>query len=451
MLSDETLLLIEKFKSLNQEIPVVISKNRYKASKVCLQEDIYANLQYIYNNYNKIKNDKNLNCEKEDNEKEDNNDGKKNIDNIITNENININNIGGISESNEINGKIFSSFNDYYDYYNDAINISGINKAGNDDETKNIDKTINIKDAEGNNETEIDFLSLCAYGETHDKYEKYKRVCILDDGFTALNIKKDLNIALIDGTKNLFKQFVIPAGILREPMSSIKYSNCIIISKTVELNSLLEAEIRKYNNSCPIFYSYYAPTNIKGGIGGKETISFQNISEKKAKKAIIISGIGNSEYFYSNIKSCGFEIVYNFEYNDHYKYKDKDLLDIKIKLDNYLNNICNNKNNKNKYVTNIKSDKHAKNDKYYNDKCDKYSEDVVIITTLKDYVKLKEFKLQYPEIIDKLYYLDFEVKIDNRFYDFIIDNYLHYIENIRPELVSNIKNSIIKKNEKKLN
>ncbi|MHB8282724.1 MAG: tetraacyldisaccharide 4'-kinase [bacterium] len=364
MLSDETLLLIEKFKSLNQEIPVVISKNRYKASKVCLQDDIYVNLQDIYNN----------------------------------------------------------------------------------------------------NETEIDFLSHCAYGETHDKYEKYKRVCILDDGFTALNIKKDLNIVLIDGTKNLFKQFVIPAGILREPMSSIKYSNCIIISKTVKSNPLLETEIRKYNNSCPIFYSYYAPTSIKGGLGGKETISCQNISGGKAKKVIIISGIGNPEYFYYNIKSCGFEIVYNFEYNDHYKYKDKDLLNIKIKLDNYLNNKHNNKNNK--YVTNIKSDKHAKNDKHNdkhnknNDKNikpakhlqnDKYLEDVIIITTLKDYVKLKEFKLKYPEIIDKLYYLDFEVKIDNKFYDFIIDNYLNYIGNTRPELVSNIKNSIIKKNEKKLN
>jgi tetraacyldisaccharide-1-P 4'-kinase len=410
LLSDETLLLIEKFKSLNQEIPIVISKNRYKASKVCLQEDIYANLQDIYDNYNKIENG----------EKENNNNDKNTIDNIIINENININEIE----------------NDNY--------------------------------AGSNNETEIDFLSHCAYGETQDKYEKYKRVCILDDGFTALNIKKDLNIVLIDGTKNLFKQFVIPAGILREPMSSIKYANCIIISKTVGLNPLLEEEIRKYNNSCPIFYFYYAPTNIKGGMGGKETISFQNISEKKVKKAIIISGIGNPEYFYSNIKSCGFEIIYDFEYNDHYKYKDKDLLNIKIKLDNYLDNYLNDKHNNknNKYVTNIKSDKHAKNDQY-NDKYDKnndknikptkhlqndkYSEDVIIITTLKDYVKLKEFKLKYPEIIDKLYYLDFEVKIDNKFYDFIIDNYLNYIGNIRPELVSNIKNSIIKKNEKKLN
>ncbi len=449
MLSDETLLLIEKFKSLNQEIPVVISKNRYKASKVCLQEDIYANLQDIYDNYNKIKNGENINSGKEDNNNDNNN--KNNIDNIIINENININEI---SEANEINGKIFSNFND----------------DNNNNETKNIDNTINTKDTESNNEKEIDFLSHCKYGETHDKYEKYKKVCILDDGFTALNIKKDLNIVLIDGTKNLFKQFVIPAGILRESMSSIKYANCIIISKTVELNPSIEAEIRKYNNSCPIFYSYYVPTNIKGGMGGEETILCQNISEKKAKKAIIISGIGNPEYFYSNIKSCGFEIIYDFEYNDHYKYKDKDLLNIKIKLDDYSNDIFNNKNKNNTYITNIKSDKYAKNDKY-NDKYDKkndknikqttkylqndkYSEDIIIVTTLKDYVKLKEFKLKYPDIIDKLYYLDFEVKIDNRFYDFIIDNYLNYIGNIgntRPELVSNIKNSIIKKNEKKLN
>ena len=103
--------MIEKFKSLNQEIPVVVSKNRLKASTLCLQETAYVNLRDIYE------------AESFD------------IDSIDN---------GGININNS-----------HYD----------------DDE----------------------FSSHCAYGDVHDKYEKYKRISIIDDGFTALNIKKNLN------------------------------------------------------------------------------------------------------------------------------------------------------------------------------------------------------------------------------------------------------------------
>lgn len=334
--------MIEKFKSLNQEIPIVVSKNRFKASTLCLQETTYVNLRDLYET-----------------------------------ESFDFTGMeGAISESPE-----------------------------NENETaKDADSGININSSHYD---DGEFSSHCAYGDVHDKYEKYKRMSIIDDGFTALNIKKNLNIILIDGTKNLFGQFVIPAGVLREPASSVKYADCIIISKTTEHDLPLEAEIRKYNKSCPIFYSYYVPSNIKGGLGGREIIPCGQVSngnEMAAKKVAVICGIGNSEYFYKNIKSCGFDISDTLEYGDHSNYKYEDVLKLKS-------------------ITNS-------------------HEDIIIITTLKDYVKLKNFRLKFPDIIDKLYYLDFEVKIDGEFYDFIIEKYFDYIGNIKSELVDKVKNSL---------
>ncbi len=252
-----------------------------------------------------------------------------------------------------------------------------------------------------------EFSSHCAYGDVHDKYEKYKRISIIDDGFTALNIKKNLNIILIDGTKNIFGQSVIPAGILREPVSSVRHANCIIISKTSERDLSIEAEIRKYNKSCPIFYSYYVPSNIKGGLGGREVIpcgQVPNGNERAVKKAAVICGIGNPEYFYKNIKSCGFALSDMLEYGDHHKYKYEDILKLKSITDSH--------------------------------------ENITIITTLKDYVKLRNFRLKFPALIDRLYYLDFELKIDDEFYDFIINKYFDYIGNIKSELVAKVKNSL---------
>ncbi len=317
-----------------------------------------------------------------------------------------------------------------FDFNNVDDNISGISENfENENETENENAsavvTAAATDADSvrepvhaavgggidvNNNSHYDdgeFSSHCAYGDVHDKYEKYKRISIIDDGFTALNIKKNLNIILIDGTKNLFGQFVIPAGVLREPASSVRYADCIIISKTAEHDLSLEAEIRKYNKSCPIFYSYYVPSNIKGGLGGREVIpcgQASNGNEMAAKKAAVICGIGNPEYFYKNIKSCGFYISDTFEYGDHHNYKYEDILKLKSITDSH--------------------------------------EDITIITTLKDYVKLKNFRLKFPDVIDKLYYLDFEVKIDGEFYDFIIEKYFDYIGNIKSELADKVKNSL---------
>ena len=331
----------------------MVSKNRFKASALCLQETAYVNLRDLYE------------AEPFD------------FDSIGN---------GGASVNSENENATATDADPVRDSVHAAAGGINIDNSHYDDGG---------------------FSSHCAYGDVHDKYEKYKRISIIDDGFTALNVKKDLNIILIDGTENLFGQFVIPAGVLREPVSSVRYANCIIISKTAEHDLPLEAEIRKYNKSCPIFYSYYVPSNIKGGLGGRETIpcgQALNGNERAAKKAAVICGIGNSEYFYKNIKSCGFDISDTLEYGDHHNYKYEDVLKLKSITDSH--------------------------------------EDITIITTLKDYVKLKNFRLKLPDVIDKLYYLDFEVKIDGEFCDFIIEKYFDYIGNIKSELIDKVKNSL---------
>ncbi len=359
--------MIEKFKSSNQEIPVVVSKNRLKASMLCLQDASYANLRDIYETGS--------------------------LDLVSMDSSASENHENGIADGAG----------------NTAYNINITNRRYGENENRNKNENVN----------ENEFSPHCLYVDVHDKYEKYKKISIIDDGFTALNIKKNLDIILIDGTKNLFGQFVIPAGVLREPVSSVKYSNCIIISKTAKRDEALETEIRKYNKSCPIFYSYYVPSNIKGGLGGKQVIPCRRASacsagnEKIAKKAVVICGIGNPEYFYTNVKGCGFDILDTLEYGDHHNYKDEDVLKLKSIADS--------------------------------------REDITVITTLKDYVKLKNFKLKFSDVVDKLYYLDFEVKIDNKFYDFITEKYFDYIGNTKSELAGKIKNSLVNKSVKSNN
>jgi tetraacyldisaccharide-1-P 4'-kinase len=49
------------------------------------------------------------------------------------------------------------------------------------------------------------------------------------------------------------------------------------------------------------------------------------------------------------------------------------------------------------------------------------NKEYIVITTLKDYVKLKRFNKS--RIFDRIYYLDFEIVIDKAFFEYIYNIY----------------------------
>jgi len=271
-----------------------------------------------------------------------------------------------------------------------------------------------IPDETAESETEaIDITYECTYKDVHDEFDGNKRIAILDDGFTALNIKKDINIILIDASIDIFIQNVIPAGILREPLSALKYADIIVINKCrpellenlSPFKTEIENKLKKYNKNCLVFYSYYKPNKL---ISQKNVISIEDLKAFKSKggKILSVCAIGNSDYFYENLTDCGASADYKMEFADHYEYNETDF----------------------KEITNI-----LNSDVKY-----------IAVTTLKDYVKLKRFKkfneasranLPVPDTseayiyklhnkaFDKIYYLDFDIIIDGNFYEHIYDIY----------------------------
>ena len=57
-------------------------------------------------------------------------------------------------------------------------------------------------------------------------------VAILDDGFQDLSVKKDLSIICFDEKQWVGNGLVIPAGPLREGLSSLKRADCVFINGT---------------------------------------------------------------------------------------------------------------------------------------------------------------------------------------------------------------------------
>lgn len=145
---------------------------------------------------------------------------------------------------------------------------------------------------------------------------------ILDDGFQHWKLFRDLDIVLIDVRNPFGNNYLIPRGILREPLSSLKRAKIVVLTKInkEENVSLISKRIKEINPKIEIFKAKYLPQD------------FIDISEKqyqlsfiKEKRICLLCGIGEPEFFEFTLKNLGAELVLKFIFSDHYVYKERDI------------------------------------------------------------------------------------------------------------------------------
>ncbi len=140
-------------------------------------------------------------------------------------------------------------------------------------------------------------------------------VIILDDGFQHLKVIKDLNILLIDGQRGFGNGFMLPRGILREPLTGIKRAD-IVMTKNGRsgLKSL---------NIPEISFSYKVTGLVSLSGAGNKDIKFL-----KGKKVVCLSAIAAPEAFVHTVTDLGAEVIKTIDYPDHYSYGPGDVAQI---------------------------------------------------------------------------------------------------------------------------
>ena len=146
-------------------------------------------------------------------------------------------------------------------------------------------------------------------------------IALLDDGFQDTSIYKDLTILCFDETTWIGNGNIIPSGPLREPLSSLKGADCIMIRGKKDQEK--ENQLLKYNKELQIFYFNY---------------DFKIENHIKEKKIIAFAGIGNPESFFELLDNKNINIIKKFSFPDHYKFRPKDL-DMIVNLSKHSNAI----------------------------------------------------------------------------------------------------------------
>lgn len=160
-------------------------------------------------------------------------------------------------------------------------------------------------------------------------------IVLLDDGFQKREkLVNAEQVVLIDALNPFGNGKIFPAGTLREPASSLRNADCVVLTNTnlVESGEKLEAikrAILNQNKNLKIFDSEHQPK------------FFYNVSTQekegtgfiKNKKIVYFCSIGNPAGFEKTLKLLGAHIIVGLRFEDHHKFHEKEISGIERLLE----------------------------------------------------------------------------------------------------------------------
>jgi tetraacyldisaccharide 4'-kinase len=146
-------------------------------------------------------------------------------------------------------------------------------------------------------------------------------VFILDDGYQHLQLARDVNILLIDSTRALRDEFLLPAGSLREPMSSLHRADIVFFTRSNHSQKVVQAI--QESPELPIFPSetrLVRYRNLSSGLANK-----REVTGLPAQPIFAFCGIGNPDAFFADLGRWGNVVAGKLQFRDHHKYSAADI------------------------------------------------------------------------------------------------------------------------------
>ena len=192
--------------------------------------------------------------------------------------------------------------------------------------------------------------------------EENKELLIFDDGLQDKYVSYDLQFVCFDTNNWIGNGRLIPAGPLRESLKSLKKYDGVFLKKEGQNTEPIINLIRSNNPNIKIFTTNYKAKNLN--------------QFNQSDNFLIFSGIGSPESFRNLLEKNNLRIVKEIIFPDHYQYNEKDMIKIQ----------------------NLAHDNNAK-----------------IITTEKDFVKIKHFNNQNINFLE----VELEINSENELLKFI--------------------------------
>lgn len=146
---------------------------------------------------------------------------------------------------------------------------------------------------------------------------------VLDDGFQHRRIARQLDIVLIDASKEPLRDRVFPAGTLREPLESIARADAVVVTHAERVSAgdlgTLVRQLSAIAGGIPIAITRHAWSSLRvferagDGIAERQ----EPVSWLRGKAVVAACGIGNPGAFLASARSATGARVEEFIRRDH--------------------------------------------------------------------------------------------------------------------------------------
>ena len=146
---------------------------------------------------------------------------------------------------------------------------------------------------------------------------------VLDDAFQHRKIARDLDVVLIDCTQPFGFGHLLPRGLLREPLGSLRRADLIVLTRCDRITDAelakLEQTIGKFT-TVPVVKTRTSATHLQQSSG--EQIPLDGLA---SKNTFAFAGIGNHQNFWDSLQSLGYQIQDKLPFPDHHNYTRSDI------------------------------------------------------------------------------------------------------------------------------
>lgn len=144
---------------------------------------------------------------------------------------------------------------------------------------------------------------------------------ILDDGFQHLRLFREFDILLLDAYTGFGNEYLLPRGILREPLEGIKRADMVIVKGDSGLRSSAEMTIKRLAPTVPLFRVSYRPSRLVDLRDGR-VFDPTRIS---GTEVVALAGIAFPESFLKTIEELKAKAARRMIFPDHHIYTPADM------------------------------------------------------------------------------------------------------------------------------
>jgi tetraacyldisaccharide 4'-kinase len=158
--------------------------------------------------------------------------------------------------------------------------------------------------------------------------ELESEVLVLDDGFQHRRLARDLDLVLLDATDPWGGGRLLPRGLLREPLSSLRRAGVVVLTRCDQATpgqlDAIRRRVRRLAPAAPVVETTHRPVALADCEGGELALEVL-----RGRTVAAFCGIGNPGAFRRTLAGLGADVCDFRTYPDHHRYGRDDVEELR--------------------------------------------------------------------------------------------------------------------------